>query len=154
MTPIIAPMRNVKATETDRSDGELRHRSALFAGHEQRLAAHAARIQGAPCPCGSGKTYGDCCIGADYDSRQGENDAGTGIVYTFPRDVDPCAQKRWDIEDRLRRAGFDAAYKATARYDGLLERLCHAICMSARPVSAKDVLAYLKVTRFVGKASQ
>ena len=30
--------------------------------HEERLAAHERRIHNHPCPCGSGKTYGTCCI--------------------------------------------------------------------------------------------
>ena len=30
--------------------------------HEERLAAHERRIHNHPCPCGSGKTYGACCI--------------------------------------------------------------------------------------------
>jgi len=30
--------------------------------HEERLAAHERRIHNHPCPCGSGKTYGMCCL--------------------------------------------------------------------------------------------
>jgi hypothetical protein len=29
---------------------------------EERLAAHERRIHNHPCPCGSGKTYGTCCL--------------------------------------------------------------------------------------------
>ena len=29
---------------------------------EERLAAYERRIHNHPCPCGSGKTYGTCCI--------------------------------------------------------------------------------------------
>ena len=31
-------------------------------GHEERLREHASRIYSHPCPCGSGKTYGECCL--------------------------------------------------------------------------------------------
>jgi len=37
--------------------------SHRFDGHEERLAAHARRIRRHRCPCGSGRTYGRCCIG-------------------------------------------------------------------------------------------
>ena len=30
--------------------------------HEERLAAHERRIHNHPCPCGSGMTYGSCCL--------------------------------------------------------------------------------------------
>ena len=30
--------------------------------HEARLAAHERRIHNHPCLCGSGKTYGTCCL--------------------------------------------------------------------------------------------
>ncbi len=29
----------------------------------RRLADHERRIHNHPCPCGSGRRYGDCCIG-------------------------------------------------------------------------------------------
>jgi len=30
--------------------------------HAERLAAHEARIHSHPCPCGSSRTYGECCL--------------------------------------------------------------------------------------------
>jgi hypothetical protein len=30
--------------------------------HARRVAGHERRIHNHPCPCGSGKTYGTCCI--------------------------------------------------------------------------------------------
>lgn len=36
--------------------------SHAYPGHEERMATHEARIHGHPCPCGSGLTYGACCI--------------------------------------------------------------------------------------------
>ena len=30
--------------------------------YEERLAAHERRIHNHPCLCGSGKTYGTCCL--------------------------------------------------------------------------------------------
>jgi hypothetical protein len=37
--------------------------SHRFDGHEERLVAHEQRIHSNPCPCGSGRTYGRCCLG-------------------------------------------------------------------------------------------
>jgi hypothetical protein len=36
--------------------------SHRFDGHEQRMAAHEQRIHSQPCQCGSGLSYGRCCI--------------------------------------------------------------------------------------------
>lgn len=36
------------------------HRSP---GHEERMAMHTKRIRSHACPCGSGLTYGRCCLG-------------------------------------------------------------------------------------------
>jgi len=37
-----------------------------FPGHAKRMRAHAKRIAAHPCPCESGRPYGDCHIGKGY----------------------------------------------------------------------------------------
>jgi hypothetical protein len=44
------------------------HRSL---GHEERMVAHEQRIHNHSCPCGSGLTYGCCCIDQwDQEDRE------------------------------------------------------------------------------------
>jgi len=37
--------------------------SNRYPGHEQRMAWHMMQVRNHPCPCGSGKRFGACCLG-------------------------------------------------------------------------------------------
>ena len=54
-------LRNILPSMQARRRGRSTH-SHAYPGHEERMAAHEARIHGHPCPCGRGLTYGACCI--------------------------------------------------------------------------------------------
>lgn len=54
-------LRNILPSMQAPGRGRTTH-SHAFPGHEERLAAHEVRIHSHPCPCGSGLTYGACCI--------------------------------------------------------------------------------------------
>jgi len=57
------PMRNVLRREQGASRNGQGTASHRYPGHEQRMADHQRRIAATPCPCGSGKPFGKCCLG-------------------------------------------------------------------------------------------
>ncbi len=54
-------VRNILPTMQAPRRGRTTH-SHAYPGHEERMAAHEARIHRHRCECGSGLAYGVCCI--------------------------------------------------------------------------------------------
>jgi|WetSurMetagenome_2_1015567.scaffolds.fasta_scaffold09200_3 hypothetical protein len=60
--------RDVRLCDQILSRGKQRFPPLLLPTHEEDLRSHEDRIHNAPCSCGSGRRYVDCCIGrADQD---------------------------------------------------------------------------------------
>jgi len=61
----------MKALAAARIEGFSHMASHKFPGHQERLEEHRHRIYGHPCPCGSGMTYGKCCLTRhDQEARE------------------------------------------------------------------------------------
>ena len=59
----LPPMRNVLRREQGASRKGRGTAGNQYPDHAERMAEHRRRIAAAPCPCGSGKTFGRCCLG-------------------------------------------------------------------------------------------
>jgi len=55
-------LRNVLSVMQDRPSRPTFHEASDDPDRLARLAAHERRIHDHPCPCGSGRTYGECCL--------------------------------------------------------------------------------------------
>lgn len=63
MPDLMLPIRNILHREQDRGRRGPASDSHLFPGHEQRMAWHMMRVRNHPCPCGSERSFRDCCLG-------------------------------------------------------------------------------------------
>lgn len=114
--------------QMEHSTARLVHESHDFPGHEQRLAEHTRRIYSTSCECGSGKSYGECCLHADHQRSSAQTS------YSMPRSVHADPMIRWKLEDSFRMRAFGVFYKAGQEEHGLLVRFIRAIVASAGPI--------------------
>jgi hypothetical protein len=119
----------------DHSTARPAHESHLFPGHEQRMADHARRVRSAICECGSGLTYGECCM--DHDTQR----SAAQISYSLPRSVHPDAETRWALEDHLRVQAFATLYRAGSAELDLTARFVRALLASAGPIKQPNLVA-------------
>ena len=129
-------LRDIRRRVMKQTPGRIHHESAMFPGHEQRLADHSERIRAAICECGSGKPYGDCCISEDRQKSL------LGVHYALPATLIPDTAKRHAIEDALRLRAFHVFHGGLNAIDDPSIRFIRALLASAKPVAHADVMLW------------
>lgn len=112
----------------DRNPARPANESHRFPGHDARLSDLTYRIRSRRCECGSGKSYGDCCMGRDRQRSYAR------VSYTLAASVHPDQLTRCNIEDHLRLRAFGVFYRAGHQEHNLLVRFAHALAASAGPI--------------------
>ena len=129
-------LRDIRRRVMKQTPGRIHHESGTYAGHDMRLSDHARRISASPCECGSGETYGDCCMSEDRQSSL------PGIHYALPTTLVPGTANRHAVEDAFRLKAFHTFHRGLGAIDDPVIRFVRALLASAKPVAHADVLIW------------
>ena len=130
-------LRNILHDQMDRTDRTAAHESCRFPGHDARLTSHTRRLRAAPCECGSGAAYANCCMDCDWQRTE------PGVQYMMPPEAIQDLARRRAVEDDFRVTAFRTFYKSFRQEHDPALRFVRALVASAKPVDDhQQILAW------------